>query len=190
MSLRACWSCFISSSRWLTCLCSPCCQAHADDREYSTEPKMITKSNLLVECRPQRLEFAHNIASLGVVLVYLGTVEVPTLLGWPHHAQALGNARQRVVCHCNGRKQERSRRVCSASRTYESQLPRCFHPSSRTTCSSVLLSSPLPPLCSSPPPPVCPAQVLPCDCVLMHVNRPRSVARCFQQHLLQHNVCW
>jgi hypothetical protein len=49
MSLRACWSCFISSSRWLTCHCSPCCQAHTDDRKYSTEPNGCTQSNLLIE---------------------------------------------------------------------------------------------------------------------------------------------
>jgi hypothetical protein len=51
----------------------------------------------------QRLELAHDIASLSVTLVYLGTVEVHKLLGWPHRAQALGNAWQRVVRrHSNG----------------------------------------------------------------------------------------
>jgi hypothetical protein len=55
------------------------------------------------------------ISPFGAVQVHPRTVEVPRLPGWPHHAQALGNTRQRVVCHRNGRKQTRSRRVWSAS---------------------------------------------------------------------------
>ncbi len=62
-----------------------------------------------------------------VVLVHPRTVEVPRLLGWPHHARALANTRQRAVCHCNGRKQTRSRRVWSASEVRRGCLRHLCH---------------------------------------------------------------
>ncbi len=100
-------------------------------------PNSCTKSNLLIECRPRRLELAHDTPTLGVMLVNPRTVEVHELLRWPHHAQALGNTQQRVVCHCNGRKQTRSRRVWIASGVRRGCLRRICHVFSILTTTAI-----------------------------------------------------